>query len=52
MIGEGMTLGLISRDRDPKFLTDNGVKRGPAEHVVGDIDYWFKSVKRVRSEEL
>ncbi|KAH9205092.1 hypothetical protein DL95DRAFT_470884 [Leptodontidium sp. 2 PMI_412] len=52
MIEDGITLGLIKRDPNPKLLTDQGVKRGPAEHVVGDIDFWLKNVKRVRAEEM
>ena len=39
IIEDGMDLELIRRDPNPKFLTDKGVKKGPAEHVVGDIDY-------------
>ncbi|KAH6664497.1 hypothetical protein B0J14DRAFT_621229 [Halenospora varia] len=30
---------------------DLGVKRGIAEHVVGDIDYWVKKYKRAETEE-
>jgi hypothetical protein len=33
-----MTLQLIYRDPDPKYLTDKSVKRGLAEHIISDID--------------
>jgi hypothetical protein len=40
ILGEGMDLELIRRNRNPKFLIDKGVKRGPAEWVVSDdIDF-------------
>jgi hypothetical protein len=51
IIEDGMDLELIRRDPNPKILTDKGVKKGPAEHVVGDIDYWIEKVKRARNEE-
>jgi hypothetical protein len=51
IIEDSMDLELIRRDPNPKFLTDKGIKRGPAEHVVGDIDYWVQKVKRARTEE-
>jgi hypothetical protein len=34
-----MDLELIRRDLNPDFLIKRGVKRGIAEHIVGDIDY-------------
>ena len=44
-------LGLIHWNLDPKYLMDEGVKRGVAEHVVGDIDEWVQKHKRARTEE-
>jgi hypothetical protein len=41
IIADGMALELIRQDPNPKYLTDKGVKRGPAFHVVSDIDYWL-----------
>ena len=46
-----MDLGLICQNPNPDFLIMKGGKRGIAEHLVGDIDYWIKNVKRVRTEE-
>jgi hypothetical protein len=46
-----MDLELIHRKPDPEFLIKSGVKRGIAEHVVGDIDYWVKKYKRAETEE-
>jgi hypothetical protein len=51
ILGERMDLGLIRRDPNPDFLIKKGVKKGIAEHVVGDIDYWVEKVKRARAEE-
>jgi hypothetical protein len=51
MLAEPAGLELLLHDPDPKILTEGGVKRGFALHVVGDIDYWLKNVKRVRTEE-
>ena len=51
LIEEGMTLPLMLRDPNPKLLTDQGIKRGPAEHIMGDIDLWVKT-KRARTEVL
>jgi hypothetical protein len=48
ILQERMDLGLIRRDPNPDFLIKKGVKRGIAEHVVGDIDYWVE-VKRART---
>ena len=39
IIEDGMDLELIRRDPNPDYLIKRGVKRGIAEHVVGDIDY-------------
>ncbi|KAM3066206.1 hypothetical protein ACMFMG_012110 [Clarireedia jacksonii] len=51
MIEQGIDLNLIRRNPNPKFLIDEGVKRGTAERVVSDIDYWFENIKRRRTEE-
>jgi hypothetical protein len=51
IIKDGIDPELMRRDPNPEFLIKKGVKRGPAEHVVGDIDYWVKRVKRASSEE-
>jgi hypothetical protein len=51
IIDNSMDLELIRKDPDPKFLTDNGVAKGIADHIVGDIDYWAQHVKRARTEE-
>ena len=51
IIADGMDLELIHRKPDPEFLIKSGVKRGIAEHVVGDIDYWVKKYKRAETEE-
>jgi hypothetical protein len=50
MIDDGMDLGLIRRDPDPKYLIEKKIKRGVAEHIVGDIDEWVKECKRARTE--
>ena len=39
VLHERMDLELIHWDPNPDFLIKKGVKRGIAEHVVGDIDY-------------
>jgi hypothetical protein len=53
IIEEGLDLELIRRDPKPQFLIERGIKRGIAEHVVGDIDYWAKRYKRAGiGEEL
>jgi len=51
IIGDAMDLGLIRQDPNPDFLTEKGVLLGVAKHIVGDIDYWVKNVKRARTEE-
>ena len=48
---KGSDLELIRRNPNPKFLIDTDVLEGVAEHVVGDIDYWFENIKRPRTEE-
>jgi hypothetical protein len=50
ILEEDMDLELIRRNPNTKFLTDKGIKRAPAKHVVGNIDYWV-GVKRARTEE-
>jgi hypothetical protein len=50
MIDDGMDLGLIRRGPDPKYLIEKKIKRGVAEHIVGDIDEWVKECKRARTE--
>jgi hypothetical protein len=39
IIENGIDLELIRQDLNPKFLIKEGVKRGIAEYVVGDINY-------------
>jgi hypothetical protein len=51
IIKKGSDLELIRRNPNPKFLIDADVLEGVAEHVVGDIDYWFENIKRLRTEE-
>ena len=51
IIEDGMDLELIRQDPNPEFLIKRGVKRGIAERVVGDIDYWVKKYKRAETEE-
>jgi hypothetical protein len=51
ILGEGMDLELIRRNQYPMFLIDKGVKQGPSERVVFDIDYWVENIKRPRTEE-
>jgi hypothetical protein len=46
-----MDLELIRRNPNPELLTDKGVKRGTAERVVSDIDYWVETIKRPETEE-
>lgn len=46
-----MDLELICQDPNPDFLTEKGVLPGVAKHIVGDIDYWVKNIKRARTEE-
>lgn len=48
---DSMDLELIRQDPNPDLLIKRGVKRGIAEHVVGDIDYWVKKYKRAETEE-
>lgn len=50
IIKKGYSLELIRRNLNLKFLTDEEVQEGIAEHVVSDIDYWFKNIKRPRIE--
>jgi len=50
IIEDGMDLELIHRNPDSKYLIEKGVKRGPAEHIVGDIDEWFQEHKRPREQ--
>ena len=49
--GENLDLELICQNPDPMHLTNEGVKRGTAELVVNDIDYWVKNIKRPRTKE-
>jgi hypothetical protein len=51
IIEDGVDLELIRRDPNPDFLIKRGVKRGIAELVVGDIDFWVEKYKRARTEE-
>lgn len=51
MTRDCMTLQTIYRNPDPKYLTDQGVKRGAAEHIVNDIDEWVHECKRARTED-
>jgi hypothetical protein len=51
IIENGMTLKLIHRDPNPEFLIKEGVKRGIAEHVIDDINYWVKRIKQVETED-
>jgi hypothetical protein len=51
IIEDSMDLELIRRDPKPDFLIKRGVKRGIAEHVVGDIDYWVEKYKRAKTKE-
>jgi hypothetical protein len=51
ILEEGMDLELIRRNPNPKFLMDKGVKQGPSERVVIDIDYWVENIKRPRTGE-
>jgi hypothetical protein len=37
-----MDLELIHQDPSPDFLIKRGIKRGIAQRIVGDIDYWAK----------
>jgi len=46
-----MDLELIRRNPNPKFLIDEDVLEGIAEHIVNDIDYWFENIKRPRTGE-
>jgi hypothetical protein len=46
---DGRDLELIRQDPDPKFLTDNGVEKGVADHIVNDIDYWAGAIRQNRS---
>ena len=51
ILKKGLDLELIRRNPNPKFLIDEDVQEGIAEHVVSDIDYWFENIKRPRIEE-
>lgn len=51
IIKRGLDLELIRRNPNPKFLINADILEGVAEYVVGDIDYWFKNIKRPRTEE-
>ena len=51
ILDNGMDLELIRHDPNPKFLTNNEVKKGVANHVVSDIDYWAEMIKRARNTE-
>ena len=50
IIKKGFSLELIRRNLNPKFLIDEDIQEGIAEHVVSDIDYWFENIKRPRME--
>lgn len=50
MIKKGFSLESIRWNPNPKFLIDEDVQEGIAEHVVSDIDYWFENIKRPRIE--
>lgn len=50
IIKKGFSLELIRRNPNPKFLIDEDIQEGIAEHVVSDIDYWFENIKRPRME--
>jgi hypothetical protein len=50
MMDDGMDLELIHQDPNPEFLIKGGVKRGPALHIVGDIEPWAKRMC-TRAEE-
>lgn len=50
MIDDSIDLGLIRRDPDLKYLIEKKIKRGVAEHIVGDIDEWVKECKRARTK--
>jgi hypothetical protein len=51
MIKKGFSLESIRRNLNSKFLIDEDVQEGIAEHVVSDIDYWFENIKRPRIED-
>jgi hypothetical protein len=51
MIKHGKDLDQIRWNPNPKFLIDEGVLEGTAERVVSDVDYWFETTKRRRTEE-
>ncbi|KAG4428853.1 hypothetical protein IFR05_015665, partial [Cadophora sp. M221] len=51
MIKDCLTLDLIYQDPNSKYLTDHGVKRGVAKHIVRDIDDWVRNHKRARTKE-
>ena len=51
ILAQRTDLGLMRQDPNPDFLTKKGVKRGIAEHLVSDIDYWIENVKSIRPEE-
>jgi hypothetical protein len=42
---KGKDLELIRRNPNPKFLIDEDVLEGIAEHIVKDIDYWFENIE-------
>lgn len=50
ILEEDMDLELIHRNPDPEYLIKKGVKRGPAEHTVGDIEEWYQEHKRPREQ--
>jgi hypothetical protein len=51
IIEDGMDLELIHQDPNPDFLIKKGIKRGIAQRVVGDIDYWAKRFKKIDPNE-
>ncbi|CZR54769.1 uncharacterized protein PAC_04653 [Phialocephala subalpina] len=51
ILKRGFDLELIRRNPNPKFLIDEDVQEGIAEHVISDIDYWFENIKRPRIGE-
>ncbi|KAH8588257.1 hypothetical protein B0O99DRAFT_746948 [Bisporella sp. PMI_857] len=44
-------LNQIRKDPNPDILICEGVQSGTAKRVVSEIDYWFETTKRARTEE-
>lgn len=42
VLAEGLDLEQLYADRDPGFLIQQGVKRGPARRFMDDIEPWAK----------